>query len=84
MVLPPEWRDGKRWLTRRLNAGEIHGYKVGRVWRMTAADVEALIARYSNTVNQPKLATADPADESPASFLDGLSPRSRRRLQRLT
>lgn len=29
-VLPEEWTDGERWLRRRLNRGEIEGYKVGR------------------------------------------------------
>lgn len=43
MVLPPEMTDGVRWLSRRLNRGELSGYRVGRSWRMTREDVEALI-----------------------------------------
>lgn len=35
MVLPPEWTDSARWLSRRLNRGEISGCRVGHVWRMT-------------------------------------------------
>lgn len=57
MVLPAEWKDAERWLQRRLRRGEIPGYKVGPVWRMTKADVEALIARYRNNTN----VSADPA-----------------------
>jgi hypothetical protein len=83
MVLPSEWRDGERWLARRLNRGEIHGYKLGRTWRMTHAGVEELIAGYSNTVKPLKPAAGDPAVNSPVSIIDGLSPQSRRRLRRL-
>ncbi|MFN3007396.1 helix-turn-helix domain-containing protein [Mycolicibacterium wolinskyi] len=48
MVLPVEWSDGARWLQRRLARGEFSGYKVGRVWRMTHADVEDFIERSRN------------------------------------
>ena len=43
VYLSPEWKDSVRWLSRRLNSGEISGYKVGRVWRMTDADVAAFV-----------------------------------------
>src|ERR1700758_3337695 len=46
MVLPPEMTDGVRWLSRRLNRGELSGYRVGRTWRMTREDVEDLIERH--------------------------------------
>lgn len=84
MVLPPELTDGVRWLSRRLNLGEIHGYKIGRVWRMTEADVAAMIDRYSNEVVKPEEVPAnDSRTGSSNSVIDGLSPRSRRRLRRL-
>lgn len=47
-VLPAEWKDPVRWLQRRLRRREIPGYKVGHCWRMTEADVEAMVARYRN------------------------------------
>jgi hypothetical protein len=84
LYLPPEWKDGIRWLSRRLNAGEIRGYKVGRVWRMTDDDVAAFIEGHRNS---PK-PTADAADDHPpmpaTSIIDGLSPRSRARITRRT
>lgn len=46
MVLPPEMTDGVRWLSRRLNRGELSGYRVGRTWRMTREDVEDLIEQH--------------------------------------
>lgn len=42
VYLPVEWKDGVRWLSRRLNRGEIQGYKVGRVWRMTEDAVRSI------------------------------------------
>jgi hypothetical protein len=32
-----------QWVMRRLRRGEFSGYKVGRRWRMTEADIEAAI-----------------------------------------
>ncbi|CAM3797219.1 hypothetical protein H7J08_27470 [Mycobacterium frederiksbergense] len=46
MVLPPEMTDGVRWLSRRLNRGELSGYRVDRTWRMTLKDVEGLIEQH--------------------------------------
>lgn len=80
MALPPEWTDGERWLARRLNRDEIHGYKVGRVWRMTAADVTAMIDRYSNTVKTAPQGVHD-AGHPVDRVVDGLSARSRRGLR---
>ncbi|MDT5282485.1 MAG: hypothetical protein QOJ20_3680 [Mycobacterium sp.] len=48
MVLPPDMTNGVRWLSHRLNRGELSGYRVGRTWRMTHADVENLIERHRN------------------------------------
>ncbi|SLE66956.1 Uncharacterised protein [Mycobacteroides abscessus subsp. massiliense] len=78
-VLPEEWTDGERWLRRRLNRGEIEGYKVGREWRFTKAQVDALIAHFTNAkteVPAPEEEAAEP--DAPLAF--GLSARSRRRL----
>lgn len=80
MVLPPEWKDGERWLSRRLNRREIRGYRVGRVWRMTARQVEDLIARRSNELRSPEPVVPAP-DSGSSSLVDGLSARSRRRLR---
>ena len=46
MVLPQAITDGVRWLSRRLNRGELSGYRVGRTWRMTREDVEGLIGQH--------------------------------------
>jgi hypothetical protein len=73
-VLPTEWSDSVRWLARRLNRGEIRGYRVGRTWRMTETHVEDLIERFSNGHVQARV-------EEPLSVADGLSQRSRRRLR---
>lgn len=80
-VLPAEWRDSERWLARRLNRGQIRGYRVGRVWRMTEAHVEDLIARFTNDIPSP-LRKDSVVDTEPTCMADGLSERSRRRLRR--
>jgi excisionase family DNA binding protein len=79
MVLPPEWSDSERWLARRLNRGEIPGYRVGRKWRMTETQVDEFIERF--TKGADNIAPRAVAPE-PMSVVDGLSPRSRRRLRR--
>jgi hypothetical protein len=38
-LILPDMADGVRWLSRRLNNGELSGYRVGRTWRMTREDV---------------------------------------------
>lgn len=85
VYLPADWTDGVRWLSRRLNAGQIAGYRVGRTWRMTDDDVDAFLARRRNPHQDAKPAT-EPATPSrptgPVSILDGLSDRSRRRVVR--
>jgi hypothetical protein len=82
--LPEHWTDSVRWLARRLNRGELSGYRVGRTWRMTEADVDYMIAKHHNAC-RPLVASA-PDDHLPSagaqvSFLDGLSDRSRSRLR---
>jgi hypothetical protein len=76
-VLPPDMTNRVRWLSHRLNRGQLSGYRVGRSWRMTCADVEDLIERHRNR--------AIPQDDVPAPRADGptgLTPTSRRRLER--
>jgi hypothetical protein len=74
--LPPDWIDSERWLRRRLNRGEISGYRVGREWMMTEADVEAFIAQRRNTQEAPAA-----APQVATSIVDGLSARARQRLR---
>lgn len=64
--LPPEWTDGVRWLARRLNRDELRGYRVGRIWRMTEADVEFFLAKHSNLAAVPALVSppTEPIDTS--------------------
>lgn len=80
MVLPPEWSDGVRWLARRLNRSEIPGYRVGRTWRMTDANVEDFIAQFSNNAVRPADAPPQTGDAAPRTVAEALSRRSRRRL----
>lgn len=77
-VLPKHWTDGERWLRRRLNRGEIEGYKVGREWRFTKAQVDALIAHFTNTKIESSAPVESPEADAPLAL--GLSPRSHRRL----
>jgi hypothetical protein len=79
--LPREWKDAERWLSRRLNRRELRGVRFGRVWRMREADIDYMLSRYSNedAVTEPVSATRT---SGPVSVADGLSARSRRRLQR--
>lgn len=81
-VLPSEWSDSERWLARRLNRGEILGYRVGRVWRMTEHHVEDLVDRFTNNTVRTSTVT-DPAPE-PLTVFDGLSRRSQRRVRRIS
>jgi hypothetical protein len=45
MILP-DMTSGVRWLSNRLNRGELSGYRVGRTWRMTREDVADMIERH--------------------------------------
>jgi hypothetical protein len=75
-LILPDMADGVRWLSRRLNNGELSGYRVGRTWRMTREDVTDLIERHRNrskVSNDAKM---------PQSIFSGLTPTSRRRRQR--
>lgn len=68
--LPAEIKDPVRWLSMRLNRGELRGVRMGRYWRMRDCDVEYMLTRYSNEHATP-----------PTSLADALSARSRRRLR---
>jgi hypothetical protein len=46
MVLPPDTKNGVRWLASRLTASAE--YRVGRTWRMTRGDVDDLIQHHRN------------------------------------
>lgn len=71
-------KDPQLWLMRRLRSGRFRGFKVGHNWFMTAADVEA--AKESLYAPTPLEPEPEPEPES-TSIIDGLSPRSRRRLR---
>jgi hypothetical protein len=74
MHLPAEWKDGVRWLKRRLAAGEIPGKRLNRnTWVMTDAHIE----QWLNTPTAPEPVAAQP---EPLTVIDGLSTRSRKRL----
>lgn len=81
--LPPHWTDSVRWLSRRLNRGELRGSRFGRVWMMSDDDVEFLIAKHRNvSIQRPAEVTDMTPSVGSVSFLDGLSDRSRSRLRR--
>jgi hypothetical protein len=75
MILP-DMADSVRWLSRRLNNGELSGYRVGRTWRMTREDVAGLIERHRNR------SIARTYQDAPRAESSGLTPTSRRRWER--
>ena len=75
MILP-DMADGVRWLSRRLNNGELSGYRVGRTWRMTRDDVADLIERQHNR------SIARKGEKMLRTEVSGLTPTSRRRRER--
>jgi hypothetical protein len=82
--LSEQVKDPERWLKRRLNSRELRGVRVGREWRMTDDHVRFLVKKYSTDDQVPEPEPpAEPVAPVPevGSIVDGLSPRSRRRLQ---
>jgi hypothetical protein len=80
VYLPPEWTDSVRWLSRRLNRGEIRGYRVGRVWRMRDSDIDYMLTKYGNETTAAPQPASENVTPEPMCIADGLSQRSRRRL----
>ncbi len=78
--LPAQLRDPVRWLRRHLNDGTPGGRRFGRHWVMMQADIEHMLTVVS-APNEADLPEPKPAEPESPSFLDGLSPRSRRRLK---
>lgn len=82
--LPPDWVDGARWLSRRLNRGDIKGVKLGRTWMMTQAQIDQMLEQYANEVVEPEPQSEPESTETTGiAFADALSPRSRSRLKRV-
>jgi hypothetical protein len=82
--LPPEWTDGPRWLSRRLNAGQLRGFRAGRTWMMRDSDIDYMLEKLANDdkVTNPKPSPGSEAVEPRAiSFAEALSPRSRAQLR---
>lgn len=83
----PKWSPGTgstkslktqiRWLSMRLNRGELRGVRFGRVWRMRRSDIEFMLERYSNDGKVKPHPALDPMPE-PTSLAAGVSRRSRR------
>lgn len=71
--------DPVRWLSIRLNRGELRGVRFGRYWRMRDSDIEYMLDCYSNDGRAAKM--HKPASE-PASIADGISARAQRRIRR--
>jgi hypothetical protein len=75
-------RDPIRWLTRRLNSHELRGIRIGRTWLMTDDHIEFMVRKYSTDGEVPEPTPAEPVTEPEVvEIIDGLSPRSRRRLR---
>ncbi|MFP1155564.1 hypothetical protein ACK280_26360 [Mycobacterium sherrisii] len=70
--LPGELKDPVRWLSMRLNSGQLRGVRFGRYWRMRESDIAYMLERFSNSVSTQ---VPDPA---PVPTDDLLSPRARR------
>lgn len=47
-VVAAGWAPSVRWLQARLRRGDIKGRKVGRTWKMSDRDVEALVEWLGN------------------------------------
>ncbi|KKB97007.1 MerR family transcriptional regulator [Mycolicibacter arupensis] len=82
LVLPPEMKDPERWLRRHLNAGDIRGYKTGRIWRMTQAHLDWLLDHLSNSVKEPAPAAEPNQPGGPVSIFEGMSKRAQARILR--
>ncbi|UVO12850.1 hypothetical protein NM962_01375 [Mycobacterium sp. SVM_VP21] len=78
MILPPEYKCPELWLVRRLNRGQIKGYRVGKTWRMTEEHLQQSVELLSNTLKRPKV--PEPI-AYPVSVFDAISPRSRARME---
>jgi AAA+ ATPase superfamily predicted ATPase len=78
--LPRALKDPERWLRRKLNARAFPGTRVGRHWVMTEEQVAAML-KLLGTEDEVSTPEPKPVEPDAASFLDGLSPRSRRRLK---
>ncbi len=76
-MIPPDMTSGVRWLSNRLNRGELSVYRVGRTWRMTHEDVKDMIERHRNRP-LPRVDAQAPRSDLPS----GLTPTSRRRQER--
>ncbi|CQD07372.1 hypothetical protein BN000_01472 [Mycobacterium europaeum] len=71
--------DPIRWLSMRLNRGELRGVRFGRHWRMRDTDVEYMLERYSNDDEVRRRSEESAASEArPRADYLGLSLRSRR------
>ncbi|MCV7089450.1 hypothetical protein [Mycobacterium interjectum] len=78
-LLPAKLRDPERWLRRRLNARVFPGTRVGRHWVMTDDQIRAML-KVLGTDDEVRPAP-EPAEPEAVSFLDSLSPQTRRRLR---
>lgn len=79
----PHLKDGRRFLSRKIRAGELGGFRTGRHLVMTEADVAHMLRTLhvgADTTVQPKALQREvPPAEPTLSLVDGLSERVRRR-----
>jgi len=71
----------EREFRRRVNRGEIGGYKVGHRWMMTEADVEAFIESRRKPATSPGRRRCRASGPAHLGVIKGPSDRSRRRLR---
>jgi hypothetical protein len=74
-IVDAGWAPSTRWLQDRLRCGTIRGRKVGRHWKLSDADVEALVESLGNGHSSP--APVVEVDDAPLSLTLA---RSRRRV----
>lgn len=63
----------ERWVIDQIRSGRFPARKIGRSWRMTERDIRDALDACGNTIR---------ASEQPAAPRTGLTPTSRRRLER--
>lgn len=61
--------DPQKWVARQIRAGRFPARRVGRHWRMTAADLEAALEAIANRPSRPAAEPAAPGTAVSAAAL---------------
>jgi hypothetical protein len=79
IMLPPNLKQPRLWLMRRLRRGHLIGYRAGREWRMTEGQLHDNIERLTNAGREAAPQELPPPAEPVNSVVAGLSARSKAR-----